>query len=82
MDSRPHLRPVYVAGVGMTPFGKRTEQSLKDLAGAAVRDAAADAGLPLERVQAAYFGNAMAGLLAGQEMIRGQVALRDVGIRR
>lgn len=78
----PHLRPVYVAGVGMTPFGKRTGQTLKDLAGAAVREAASDAGLPLDRVQVAYFANAMAGLLAGQEMIRGQVALRDVGIRR
>ena len=33
-------------------------------------------------MQAAYFGNSVAGILTGQETIRGQIALREVGIAR
>ncbi|MCW3013067.1 MAG: Propanoyl-CoA C-acyltransferase [Solirubrobacterales bacterium] len=70
---------VLVAGVGMTPFAKST-RTLRDLAGEAVTAALADAGLPVSAVQAAYVGNGVAGLVTGQEMIRGQVMLRPLGI--
>ncbi|HET9729370.1 MAG TPA: thiolase family protein, partial [Acidimicrobiia bacterium] len=69
-----------VAGVGMTHFGKFLDRGLKSLAGEAVRDALADAGLEPADVQVAVVGNAVAGLITGQECIRGQVVLRDVGI--
>jgi acetyl-CoA acyltransferase len=68
-----------VAGAGMTRFAK-SPHSLRDLAGEAVRAALADAGVGVGDVQAAYVGNAVAGLVTGQEMIRGQVVLRPVGI--
>lgn len=74
------MRTVHVAGVGMTRFAKQPDETLKTLAGAAVRDAVTDAGLQLADLEAAYFGNAVGGLIDGQEMIRGQVALRPLGI--
>jgi len=70
----------YVAGVGMTRFGKQMDKTLKGLAGEAIRLALADAGMDKSALQAAWMGNAAAGVVTGQEMIRGQVALRDMGI--
>jgi acetyl-CoA acetyltransferase len=72
--------PVVVAGVGMTPFGKFMERSVRSLAEEAVREALADAGIEPKDVQTAYFANAVSGLITGQEMIRGQVALRHTGL--
>jgi acetyl-CoA acetyltransferase len=39
-----------------------------------------DAGLSLVDIEAAYMGNAAAGVVQGQEMIAGQVALRELGV--
>ena len=72
----------YVAGVGMTRFGKQMDKTLKGLAGEAVQLALADAGLDKSALEAAWMGNAAAGIVTGQEMIRGQVALRGMGIGR
>jgi acetyl-CoA acetyltransferase len=72
----------YVAGVGMTRFGKQMDKTLKGLAGEAIEAALADAGLERSAIQAAWMGNAAAGVVTGQEMIRGQVALRSIGIGR
>ncbi len=69
-----------VAGVGMTTFGKHLEEGLKAIGGQAVTAALADAGLTAADLQAAYVGNAAAGLTTGQESIRGQVILRGIGI--
>lgn len=71
-----------VAGVGMTHFGKFLERGLKSLGTEAVRAALADAGIEAADLDAAYVGNAAAGLVTGQESIRGQVILRDMGLGR
>jgi acetyl-CoA acetyltransferase len=42
--------------------------------------ALADTGVEKEAIEAAFVGNAMAGLVTGQECIRGQVVLRSAGI--
>lgn len=70
----------YIAGVGMTRFGKHLDTSLKCLAGQAITEAVSDAGLSLSDLEAAYMGNAAAGVVQGQEMISGQVALRELGV--
>lgn len=70
----------YVAGVGMTRFAKMRGRSLKSIAGEAITAALTDAGLQKRDIQAAWMSNAAAGLLEGQEMIRGQVVLRDIGM--
>lgn len=72
----------YVAGVGMIPFGKYLGTPLKNLAGDAIRLALADAGLDSGQIQAAWMGNAAAGVITGQEMIRGEVVLREMGVGR
>ena len=67
---------VFVKGVGMTPFVSRTTLSVRDLVEISATQAMADAGLSASDVGRIYFGNGAEGLLSGQEMIRGQVALR------
>jgi len=70
-----------IAGVGMTRFMKYPDKGLKELGTEAVQAAVADAGLELADLQAAYVGNCAAGLVTGQESVRGQVILHtlDVG---
>src|SRR5712691_6180610 len=74
------MRPVYVAGVGMTRFGKFPDASVRSLAEEATREALADADMSPAQVEMVFFGNAAAGIIHGQEMIRGQVALRHTGL--
>jgi acetyl-CoA acetyltransferase len=64
----------------MTNFGKFLDRSMKDLAGEAVKGALDSAGIDKSKLQVAVVGNATAGLITGQEMIRGQVVLREMGI--
>jgi acetyl-CoA acetyltransferase len=70
----------YVAGVGMTRFGKHLDITLKGLAGEAIREALTDVGITGADLEVAYMGNAAGGVVQGQEMISGQVALRELGI--
>ena len=69
-----------VAGVGMTNFGRHLDEGLKAIGGQAVTAALADAGITGADLDAAYVGNAAAGLVTGQESIRGQVVLRGIGL--
>lgn len=69
-----------IAGVGMTNFGKFLDRGLKGLSTEAVDDALKDAGLTPSEVEIAFVGNAVAGLITGQECIRGQVVLREADI--
>ncbi|MDH3214351.1 MAG: thiolase family protein, partial [Myxococcales bacterium] len=71
-----------VAGVGMTHFGKHLETGLKAIGAEAVKTAVADAGIDQNDLEAAWVGNAAAGLVTGQECIRGQVILRSIGLGR
>ena len=70
----------YIAGVGMTAFGKHADRSLKSLGAEAIQDALADAAISPAAVNAAYMGNAAAGVITGQVCVPGQVILRDLGI--
>jgi acetyl-CoA acetyltransferase len=70
----------YVAGVGMTRFAKHLDRGLKSIGGEAINAAIADAGIAPSEIQAAWVGCAAAGVVTGQECIRGQVVLRGVGI--
>ena len=74
--------PVWIVGVGMTPFGVQPDVSVKDLTQHAVRHALADAGVQLGDIQAAYFGNTCQDVLEGQIVVAGQIALRSMGFER
>ncbi|MGI9249190.1 MAG: thiolase family protein [Woeseiaceae bacterium] len=73
-------RDVYIAGISMTHFGKRLDETVKSLTSAAVGDALEDAGIKTGDVEAAWFSNTRQPMLEGQNTIRGQIALRSAGI--
>src|SRR4030095_14055514 len=62
--------------------GVRPLASVKDLTREAVTEALADAGAALGDVEAAYFGNTCQGVLEGQIVVAGQMALRPMGFER
>lgn len=64
----------------MTPFGRHLDLDLKTLVRQAVETALADSGADKSVLEAAFFANASQGHMEGQHMIRGQVALRAMGI--
>jgi acetyl-CoA acetyltransferase len=74
------MREVAIIGVGAHPTGRFLEKPLKELAYPAIWNALDDAGVTAADVNVAYFGNSLAGLLTGQEGIRGQVVLQHAGI--
>jgi acetyl-CoA acetyltransferase len=67
---------VILAGVGMTPFARSPGRGVRALATAAAAEALEDAGIEAREVSKIFFGNAVAGVVSHQEMIRGQVAFR------
>jgi acetyl-CoA acetyltransferase len=71
---------VSITGVGITEFGKFPDTSLRSLGTAAIDEALADAGLTASDVDLVVHANAVAGLLTGQEMTRGQVVTSGTGL--
>ena len=74
------MRDVAVIGAGMTRFGKFLDRSMKEITREAVDGALSSAGADKSKLEVAIVGNAAAGLITGQECIRGQVVLREMGI--
>ncbi|MFN8203106.1 MAG: AMP-binding protein [Solirubrobacteraceae bacterium] len=74
------MTAVEIVGAAMTRFGKFPDSNIRTLAEEAVADALADAALTPGDVDIVFFSNATAGISTGQEMIRGQVALRHSGL--
>jgi len=70
----------YIAGAGMTRFGKHLDRSLKSLTDEAVSMALRDSNLEKKDLQAAWVGNVGAGVISGQVCVPGQVVLREMGI--
>lgn len=73
------MREVAIIGVGMHKFGKFLDLSMKDLGYVAIWNAIKDAGIDPKKIEAAYVGNSLGGLITGQEGVRGQTILRDAG---
>lgn len=74
------MREVAIVGAGMTRFAKHLDKGMKELSRESVESALGSAGIKTEQLEAVAVGNAMAGLITGQECIRGQVVLREMGI--
>jgi len=71
---------VYIIGAAMTAFGKRLHDSVKSLTAEAVRGALADADIEASAIEAAWFSNTRQPMLEGQNTVRGEIALRPLGI--
>src|SRR5262245_62665425 len=63
------MRAVYVAGVGIHPFGRFPDRSLTALGVEAVRAALADAGIGRGGFQAAFCGTVYSGVAAGHKVL-------------
>jgi acetyl-CoA acetyltransferase len=74
------MENVYIAGIGMTVFGRHPERTLDDLAGEALRAALADAGASAPDLEAAFYSGMTNGSLQGQIAIPGQVIFSKIGI--
>lgn len=70
---------VYLVGVGMTPFGKFLDRTVKDLTREAVTGALADAGTGKADIESAFFANTSQSPMEGQYMVGGEIALREMG---
>lgn len=73
------MRDVYILGAAMTDFGRR-DLTLLTATEQAAKGVLEDANLTADRIRHVFVGNAAAGILQGQEMIRGQVLLRNTGL--
>lgn len=74
------MNKVMIAGTGMTHFGKHMDATIRSLTNEALIQALTDARVTTDQIDTIFFGNAAGGLLTGQEMIPGQVALRHSGL--
>lgn len=74
------MRDVYVAAVGLIPFGRHEDKSVKDLARWVMGNLFGHTSLDQKDLQAAWMSNAGWGMADGQHCIRGQVALAPLGI--
>lgn len=74
------MNKVMIAGTGMTHFGKHLDATIRSLTNEALIQALTDARVTTDQIDTIFFGNAAGGLLTGQEMIPGQVALRHSGL--
>jgi acetyl-CoA acetyltransferase len=71
---------VYIVGLGMIRFNKYPDRTVRDMAHEVTNLALRDAGLDKAALQAAFFSNTFWGMFSNQHSIRGQVALRSMGI--
>jgi len=74
-------RPVFIAGVGLTPFGKFADQGLRSLGRRAALDALADAGATPADIEMISCGSARSGILQGRESGVGQLVGWELGIK-
>jgi acetyl-CoA acyltransferase len=74
------MHKVKIIGGAVTKFGKHMDRNMKSLAAEAVKGALESAGIEKKQLQGAWVGNAAQGIIEGQECVRGQVVLRDMGI--
>ena len=70
------MRKVAIAGTGMSQFGKQPGRGLRSMTLDAVDHALAAAGLGFGDINRIYFGNAIAGTVVQQDMIKAQVVFR------
>lgn len=71
---------VFIAGIGMTRFGRHLDRSHSDLAQEAVRLALADAGVDARTIDATVYANVVQGFVAGEMSVPSEFALRPLGI--
>ena len=70
----------HIIGVSMLKTGRLLERSVRGMAEESCCAALSEAGVAPFEVQAVWFSNTRQALMEGQNSIRGQVALREIGL--
>lgn len=73
-------RQIFVAGVGMTQFGRHPDRAVWQMAQEALDLALRDAGARVDQIETIFWSGQTQGALQGQYAIPGQVALSRLGI--
>jgi acetyl-CoA acetyltransferase len=71
---------LYIAGVGMTQFGRHLDKQVWELGAEAIGLALADAGAVQSDIEEVYYGTGTQGALQQQYAIPGQVILNRIGL--
>lgn len=71
---------LWVTGVGAVVFGRHLDRTLRSLSEEAAMAAVKDSGLSVDEIDVVFFSNSVAGIVTGQEAIRGQTSLRGTGL--
>lgn len=74
------VEDVKIAGVGMTPFGRFAERTVREMFGDAAAEAFEDAGVSRDDVEEVFFGNYM-GEFAEQQGHQGPLAAEAAGVK-
>jgi acetyl-CoA acetyltransferase len=75
------MREIYIVGVAMTPFKRHPDKTSIDLAREAASAGLADAQAKPADIDAVYYANVASALVEGQAGIRGEHALRPLGLQ-
>ena len=70
------MRPVFVAGIGSTRFGKHPQTTIESLAVDAGAQALVQSGIERSRIGAVYLGNFISGPLDGKEVLADRKSTR------
>jgi acetyl-CoA acetyltransferase len=74
------MQDIFVAGVGMTQFGRHPDKQAWELAAQAIRLALADAGAAQADIEQAYYGTGTQAALQQQYAIPGQIIFNRIGL--
>ncbi|HMJ10694.1 MAG TPA: beta-ketoacyl synthase N-terminal-like domain-containing protein, partial [Polyangiaceae bacterium] len=74
------MRDVFIVGVHTVKFGKHPDKDIKALARETLHGALTDAGMEKSQLESVFFSNSAWGFNQYQHCIRGQVALRPLGV--
>ncbi|MDW3214688.1 MAG: thiolase family protein [Ilumatobacteraceae bacterium] len=73
------MTDIYIRGTSMTRFGRHLDRSMKDLGAEAVGSVLDNAQMAVGDIESMFFSNSLAGLITGQECIRGEVVAYPLG---
>ena len=75
------MNDIYVAGVGMTPFGRLLDRTVYDMVDEAVGLALKDAACSSADIGSAFYATLTNGQFQGQTAIPGPIAMRRLGLQ-
>ena len=75
------MREAFIVGIGMTKFGVHADKTTADLGREATQLALDEAGIEAKDLDVAFYANTVQGAIEGQYGMKGQHALRSIGVQ-